>query len=358
MNWNKWIAACMPFAAAAVCLPASAAQSAIAVSINAEKRIFGTADDVVVEVTLTNMSRDPQYVLKWHTPFNQIEEDLFEVTRDGEKVAYLGYHAKRPAPKPGDYFVLKPGKSYSRKVELSALYDMSVTGNYAIRYQTASLHLFSPGIAESAGSLQGTPIGMMRSDQLVLTLHGRLASSAEAVPPAQPWQSAGLSYSRCSRSQASTVSSAFEAARSMTNSSVSYLSAGRTGSRYTTWFGSYSWTRYNTVRAHFNAIRDAIYNKPVVVDCGCTQPYYAYVYPTRPYKIYVCRAFWSAPMTGTDSKGGTLVHELSHFNVVAGTEDWAYGQWAAKRLASSDPDRAVDNADSHEYFAENTPYLY
>lgn len=29
---------------------------------------------------------------------------------------------------------------------------------------------------------------------------------------------------------------------------------------------------------------------------------YAYVYPSSPYNIYLCNAFWSAPMTGTDSK--------------------------------------------------------
>jgi peptidyl-Lys metalloendopeptidase len=60
-------------------------------------------------------------------------------------------------------------------------------------------------------------------------------------------------------------------------------------------------------------------------------------------------------MTGTDSKGGTLVHEMSHFTVVAGTDDLAYGQQAAAQLAISDPNKAINNADSHEYFGENTP---
>jgi peptidyl-Lys metalloendopeptidase len=48
---------------------------------------------------------------------------------------------------------------------------------------------------------------------------------------------------------------------------------------------------------------------------------------------------------------------MSHFNVVAATDDHAYGQTAAKSLASSSPTRALDNADNHEYFAENTPSL-
>jgi hypothetical protein len=66
---------------------------------------------------------------------------------------------------------------------------------------------------------------------------------------------------------------------------------------------------------------------------------------------------WSAPRTGTDSRAGTLIHEVSHFNVVAGTDDIVYGQAGAKSLAASDPNGAINNADNHEYFAENTPSL-
>ncbi|GAB1104211.1 MAG: hypothetical protein Sw2LagTSB_21410 [Shewanella algae] len=97
-------------------------------------------------------------------------------------------------------------------------------------------------------------------------------------------------------------------------------------------------------------------NQPLTFDCSCKKSYYAYVYPTQPYKIYMCNAFWSAPVSGTDSKGGTIVHEMSHFNVVAGTDDIVYGQSGAKSLALSNPAQAIQNADSHEYFAENTPF--
>jgi peptidyl-Lys metalloendopeptidase len=48
---------------------------------------------------------------------------------------------------------------------------------------------------------------------------------------------------------------------------------------------------------------------------------------------------------------------MSHFTVVAGTDDLAYGQEAAGQLAASDPGKAINNADSHEYFGENTPVL-
>ena len=62
-------------------------------------------------------------------------------------------------------------------------------------------------------------------------------------------------------------------------------------------------------------------------------------------------------MLGVDSKAGTIVHEVSHFFDVASTGDYAYGHLMAQDLAISNPEYAVINADSYEYFAENTPLL-
>ena len=164
-----------------------------------------------------------------------------------------------------------------------------------------------------------------------------------------------ISFSGCSNSRQTSTTSGWNSAKTYATNAKNYLNAGTHGARYTTWFGTYTSSRFNTVKNHFTAISDAVNNKPLVFDCSCTDSAYAYVYPTQPYRIYLCNAFWSAPTTGTDSKAGTIIHETSHFNAVAGTDDWAYGQSAAKSLARSNPTRAVDNADSHEYFAENTP---
>lgn len=49
--------------------------------------------------------------------------------------------------------------------------------------------------------------------------------------------------------------------------------------------------------------------------------------------------------------------QSSHFTKNGGTDDHVYGQSAAKALAKSNPSQAIDNADSHEYFAENNPTL-
>ncbi len=363
MNLNSMIKAGVSIAALAACFSAQAASNGVTVSIAPEKNSLKQDDDVVVRVTITNTSSTPQYVLKWHTPFNGVEDHLFEVKRDGVDVPYLGAHYKRPAPTAKDYYLLKPGQSHTSKVELSAMYDMSVTGDYSIKYEAASVNLFMPakGVASLAGN---AAIDEIASAPVSLFIDGRLPRGTVVGPTfdlakqgASTPGTMGLAFSGCTSSQTSTITSAIAAAKTMANNSTSYLNAGTNGTRYKKWFGTYSSTRYATARSHFSAIKTALDSKPIVVDCSCKQSYYAYVYPTQPYKIYVCNAFWSAPMSGTDSKGGTLVHELSHFNVVAATDDHAYGQSAAASLAISNPTKALDNADSHEYFAENTPAL-
>ncbi len=80
---------------------------------------------------------------------------------------------------------------------------------------------------------------------------------------------------------------------------------------------------------------------------------YAYIYPADgKYHLWLGGAFWNAPLRGRDSRGGTIVHELSHEE--SGTDDHKYGAAKAEALAKTDPDKAASNADNWEYFAENS----
>ena len=136
----------------------------------------------------------------------------------------------------------------------------------------------------------------------------------------------------------------------MSGKGKAYLATGAHDSGYTTWFGTYTASNYSKVTTHFNNIYSVFNSKTVTFYCDCTEAgTYAYVYPNQPYKIHLCGAFWSAPLTGIDSKGGTLVHECSHFTVVASTDDWAYGTAGCQGLSTA---KKIDNADCHEYFAE------
>lgn len=319
------------------------------VSLSVDEAVLSAQDDVAVTLTFVNTSSEPVQLLKWHIGDGGIQDHLFEVTRDGEPVEYLGACAKRVAPRAEDYITLAPGESLTRTLPLSEEYDLSQDGDYTIRYDVGSVH--------SHGSMISN-VSLLQSNDLGLWIQGRPSARLEAAQKQQSPTEA-LSYTNCSSTQQSSISSANSSAISYANGAYNYLNSTTPSGtqRYKTWFGTYSSTNWNTAKSHFNSIKNG-FSQSVVVDCSCTDSgTYAYVYPSQPYKIYVCGAFWSAPTTGTDSKAGTLVHEMSHFTVVAATDDWAYGQTAAKNLAISSPTKALDNADNHEYFAENTPAL-
>lgn len=319
----------------------------VAVELSASAPIFREAERVTVSVSFTNVAKRPVRLLAWQTGTDELGEDLFEISRDGEPVDYIGPHYKRAAPTEADYVTVAPGETLSRSVEISSFYDLSKSGDYSIRY-AAEL------------KVSGKERTALESGKVAAWIEGR-ASAIEKVEPSGgglAGLTASVTYKKCSAAQQTTVLDALNAASSMANGASTYLNGAGSGTpRYVTWFGSYSSSRWNTAKSHFTAIKGALDSKPLALDCSCKQSYYAYVYPDSPYTVYLCKAFWTAPLSGTDSKGGTIVHELSHFTVIGGTDDYDYGQSAAKALAISNPSQALFNADNHEYFAENTPSL-
>ena len=199
----------------------------------------------------------------------------------------------------------------------------------------------------------------VQSNNVLLAIEGRPNVQHEQSNMTNPHQrAAALTYISCTTTHKSQIVSAVSSALSYADSSYIYLSMTPSAKqRYMTWYST-SLANWNTLKKHYQNIKTALNSKSISFNCGCTQSNtYAYVYANSPYVIYLCDAFWLAPTTGTDSKAGTLVHEISHFTVVAGTQDYAYGQAACKSLAIRNPTQAIQNADSHEYFAENNPAL-
>lgn len=320
------------------------------VSLSVGQTEFASTQDVLVTVTFSNQTKHTVRVLRWFTPAEGVEERLFSVTRDGQPVSYIGAHYKRPAATGQDYISLKAGESFAVRVDLGAYYDLSQSGQYEVSYAVASFNLFDE--KGSAFKFRDSLI----SEKLSMNVEGRAARGKPTPPPPPP--AGGNSFNACTVDQQNLLVSARNQAKIYASESENYLNSHASGTqRYLEWFGVFSTSRYNTVKNHFTAISDAWDNAGVTFDCKCKQPYYAYVYPDRPYNIYLCKVFWTAPLAGTDSKAGTLIHEMSHFNIVAATDDVVYGQAGARELADTDPNLAITNADSHEYFAENTPPL-
>jgi peptidyl-Lys metalloendopeptidase len=320
------------------------------VSLSVAQSEFNSTQDVLVTVTVSNPHKHTVRVLKWFTAAEGVEEPLFAVTRDGEPVAYIGAHYKRPAVTGKDYISLRAGQSISHTVNLADYYDLSQSGQYEVAYAVASFQLFD----EKANAFKYRD--SLVSEKVSVSVEGR-APKGRPTPPPTP-APGGNTFNACTVDQVDLIVAARSQATTYATESKNYLASHSSGTqRYLEWFGAFTTSRYNTVVSHFNNISNAFNTAGINFDCKCKQNYYAYVYPNQPYNIYLCKVFWQAPLSGTDSKAGTLIHEMSHFDVVAGTDDVVYGQAGARNLADTDPAAAITNADSHEYFAENTPAL-
>lgn len=118
------------------------------------------------------------------------------------------------------------------------------------------------------------------------------------------------------------------------------------------WFGSDSEEARNLMRERLRKMRAKLLEEELVV--GSDEDKYAHVWPLGN-TVNLDGHFWTAPRTGEDSRAGTVVHETSHFWSAGGTRDHAYGRTKCRALASEDPDKAINNADSNEYWMETLP---
>lgn len=317
---------------------------------------YGSREAINLRFTLTNPTAESLWVAGWMLPSADMDNQLFTVKRDGEPVTYLGILAKRAAAMAEEWIEIKAGQSYTVTFDPTADYDMSGKGQYSVEFRVRNLEVRTK--APRAAMNPDTNLLMAKPIDADTVAHGKAGvapaktelfyegAPAEALPLAQEMTIIG-GYTKCTTTQKATFATAHANATLISGLAVNAVGTGT----FTKWFGTNSAA---SVKPHYVAINDAFANKSVTYDCSCKKPStYAYVYPTQPYKIYVCGAFWNAPMLGRDSKAGTLVHEMSHFKVVVGTSDYVYGASGAANLAITNPAQAFMNADNHEYFAED-----
>lgn len=350
-------------------LAAQEAGSALRGTIEMAKSKFAKTGPLEITFKLTNGSGQTLHILKWHTPLEGFKADIFRVERDGQRVPYVGRLYKRGAPQPEDYVTLAPGESATASVDLAEGYATYAAGRYTAQLEGSVFDADAAPLAERAAkptlaakALASNAVSFELTEAREKPLAPELAGPTALAKDGKRKEPV---FKNCSANRQDILGEAHHQA-SMRAAGTALALAGTstakrpTAPRYLKWFGAYTSARYQTAIDHFTKIQDALANKTVTFNCDCNDAgVYAYVYPNLPYEIHLCGAFWTAPVDpgATDSQPGTLIHETSHFTVVAGTDDHAYGQSACSSLATSNPTQALDNADSHEYFAENNPPL-
>ncbi|KIY71307.1 zincin [Cylindrobasidium torrendii FP15055 ss-10] len=326
----------------------SAAPS-LSLAVSGADSVVGV-NNLEVVATLTNSGDETLKVLNDpNSVLNAIPANSFSIESDAGSVpAFVGAKVKyspEVAAAKGAYTTLAPGESVTISHNLGEAYNFTLSGESS--YNIKASNVFQ--IVDDAGA-----VSTIEADTADAT---HAAALTGALSFARPSLSKRIKYSGCSSTQQTQVKTAASSANTYAANAVSYLKGiSASTTRYAYWFGAYTASRKSTVQSHYTNIASYDYTVDYTFDCSCSDAgVYAWVYADQFGTINLCPAFWDAPNTGTDSRAGTLIHEASHFNKIAGTDDHVYGQSSAHSLALSNPTNAIDNADNHEYFAENTP---
>jgi len=322
-------------------------------------------DQTLFKFILTNPDKgndsQPITFLKWNTPLDGIRAHMFNVvSEDHEQATYIGMLVKRAPPTNQDFATLVPGQSVSAIVDMAKAYSLSKATTYTISLHSV-LSYFHPARGDGR-LLGGSPLGSA-------TLISKPVQMKIRTPLIQPMRDTnrtrhllGENYKCTITSRATIAKTAVQNAGTYITKSLNYLNTANCDAEYVKWFGKYAGTsNWNIIKMHFQKISDLLAKKTFAVDCDpsqCSSGVYAYVYPNdSQLTVNLCSAFWSASSSmNYDCQPGVFIHEMSHFTVIAGTDDVTYGTNGAMELAKKTPNKAILNADNHEYFFESQPH--
>lgn len=137
---------------------------------------------------------------------------------------------------------------------------------------------------------------------------------------------------------------------------------------YRSWFGLWDKARVKEVRRTLTALKNHIRVNKVTFFCAqtgeqnCDPGVYANVFSSDPSTVYICPPYFELPeldnstflqVHESGTRAGTIIHEMTHFNVVGSTDDYCYSRPVCMDFARTTPNQAVRNADSFQYFTED-----
>lgn len=328
---------------------------------------YRLGDAIEVTFSIQNSGTTAYQVLTWGTPLEDEVTNFLILERDGQVIRYDGRHVKRGDPTEQDYVVLGPNEALTRQVDISRSYPIDTPGVYQATLKATLFDIFPvPGAAKQAPRLRAqhqphdlppaTVQFTVVPDGRPKQTDGQAVRAAEQQGPSQvkakakePSFSGGTATEQADTRTAHANAQYFAAQAALQLETT----PGSSNTLYTDWFGTFDQGRYDTVTDHYSDINKVLETETVTYDLtgsGCQPSWYAYTY-SGSRTVWLCSQYLSAPQIGTDCKFGTLIHEWSH--AVSDTNDYVYGETAAGNLANTDPGKAIDNADNHEYFTEH-----
>ena len=311
----------------------------------------------------TNRHDGTYYLLKRNTPLDGLYSPFVTVSRDGVPVQYEGIIVHYAPLSKNEFVPLRVGESISATVQLTDAFTFSSDGIYTITYANP-LQV----ISEEQMDLQSVAViahKIQVSEAVTINLENtHLLARPEPEQSSTNGESETVYIESCSSAtlvngNSDQRTNATNAHKKLCDQFGKARDAVKNDTMYRTWFGTYTTTRSNKVKSVLKTCKDGITGNTVIYDMNgpsCKSDWNAYNNPGGERKVFLCpnwhngiRDLYCRTGDGHASKESILAHEWTH--EFAYTQDYdTYGAEANKQMAKNDPDKAVNHADSYEYY--------
>lgn len=177
-------------------------------------------------------------------------------------------------------------------------------------------------------------------------------------------------FDACTKTERGQFLAAIERAERLALTATTAIGPNPTFER---WFGSYNPKHGEIVRGNLKNIVKSLRSGNVTAACKnngqglCASDTFAFVNLDDPFVVKLCDNFFEmdtmklltaeSVAAGNGTRAGTIIHELSHFESVAATEDLCYSREECSAMAQRAPQDALINADSYQYFVEDVTFF-
>ncbi|KAJ8119316.1 hypothetical protein ONZ43_g3709 [Nemania bipapillata] len=301
----------------------------------------------IAQVAVTNTADEAITVFKGNTVLlDHATKDLLVADAAGNDLPFEGSFVKyrRAGIAPEMFQTIQPGETVSTTVNAATTYRLAgveeahVSALQGFHYVTGTT---------APTSLKETEFCEATSNTMKITPDQSKVAEEHLLARGEPVfnsriQKRSVKYSSCTSSQTSTLTTAVADAISM--SSKASTAAATAAYYFTTWFRSTSVEA--KVQTIYNDVVGVQTTSPTI---SCTDVYSGCTDGTA--LLYPSNGFYGFPELATTcadddyDKGGSILHEFTH---LYGTDDYAYGQTAAKKLSAA---QAAANADTYEIYA-------
>lgn len=185
-----------------------------------------------------------------------------------------------------------------------------------------------------------------------------------------PMTASAETFDRCTKTETGQIIAAFERAERLALTATTAIGPNPTFNR---WFGPHTKKSGEAVRANLKAMVKALRSDRMTAACKnigqglCADDTFAFVELATPLTVNLCPNFFTmdtmkqltpeSALFGNGTRAGTIIHEVSHFTEVSGTEDICYSREECAAMAVTHPEDTLINADSYQYFVEDVTFF-